>query len=121
MLFIKQFAIILFFYALGEALSFLLPFSFPGSIIGMILLFLALSLKLVNIEDIKIVSDFFLKYMALFFIPAGVSVMSSFHLIEAHLVSISLVLVISTIFMLSFISLMVDFFVARVEDVWAAV
>jgi len=117
MLFIKQFSIILFFYVLGEAISYLIPFSFPGSIIGMILLFLALSLKLVKIKDIKIVSDFFLKYMPLFFIPAGVSVMSSFQLIEAYLLPISLVLVISTIFMLTFISLIVDFLVKRVEDV----
>ena len=117
MLFLKQLSIIIFFYALGEGISYLLPFSFPGSIIGMILLFISLSVKLVKVSDIKIASDFFLKYMALFFIPAGVSVMSSFHLIEEHLVSISLVLVISTVFMLSFIALMVDYLIKRVGDV----
>ena len=117
MLLIKQFAIILFFYALGELISYFLPFTFPGSIIGMVLLFLALSLKLLKIEDIKQVSDFFLKHMSLFFIPAGVSMMSSFELIEAYLVTIVLVLTFSTIFMLAFISLMVDFFVQRVENV----
>ena len=114
---LKQSLIILFFYALGELVSYFLPFSFPGAILGMILLFISLSLKIVKIEDIKTVSDFFLKYMSLFFIPAGVSVMSSFHLIQEHFVSIAFILVISTIFMLSFISLMVDFFVKRVEDV----
>lgn len=117
MLYIKQFSIILSFYLFGEGLSYFLPFSFPGAILGMTLLFISLSLKLVKISDIKIVSNFFLKYMALFFIPAGVSLMNSFHLIEEHLVSLSLVLVISTVFMLGFISLMVDFFVKRIEDV----
>jgi len=116
MLFIKQFSIIILFYLFGEGVSYLLPFAFPGSIIGMILLFTALSLKLIKIEDIKKVADFFLHYMALFFIPAGVSVMSSFELIENHLVNISIVLVLSTIFMLAFISLMVEYFVKKVED-----
>ena len=92
MLLIKQFTIILFFYALGEFISYVLPFSFPGSIIGMVLLFCALSMKLVKVEAIKKVSDLFLKYMALFFIPAGVSVMSSFGLIEEYFLTIVLVL-----------------------------
>ena len=88
----------------------------------MILLFLALSLKLIRIQDIKIVSDFFLEYMALFFIPAGVSVMSSYKLLEQNLVSISIsiVLVLSSIFMLGFISLLVEYLIKKAGDVWAA-
>jgi len=117
LLYIKQFSIILFFFLLGEAIAYLLPFSFPGAILGMILLFIALSLKLVKTSDIKIVSDFFLKYMALFFIPAGVSIMSSYELIEQYLLSISVLLVLSTIFMLGFISLIVDYLIKRVGDV----
>ncbi|HIC44338.1 MAG TPA: CidA/LrgA family protein [Sulfurimonas sp.] len=117
MLYLKQFSIILFFYLLGEGISYILPFEFPGSILGMIVLFLALSLNIVKPSDIKIVSDFFLKYMALFFIPAGVSLMSSYHLIEDYLLLISIILVISTVFMLSFISLLVDYFVKKAEDV----
>ncbi len=117
MLIIKPFSIIMIFYLLGETLSYIFSFDFPGSIIGMILLFAALNLKIVKIEDVKVVSDFFLKYMPLFFIPAGVSIMSSFGLIEEHLISIVLVIVISTVLMLAFISLLVDFFVKKVEDV----
>jgi len=112
-----QFLIILFFYLLGEGISYILPFSFPGSIIGMILLFLALNFELLKIQDVKIISNFFFKYMALFFIPAGVSIMASYHLIEEHLVNILLVLALSTIFMLSFISLLVDYLIKKVEDV----
>lgn len=117
MLILKQFGIIIIFYLLGEAISYLLDFSIPGSIIGMVLLFTALSLKLVKIKDINIVAHFFLKYMALFFIPAGVSVMRSFELIEDQLITIIFVLMISTVLMLAFISLIVDFFVKKIEDV----
>lgn len=116
MLLIRQFSIILLFYLFGELLSYGLPFDFPGSLIGMFVLFISLMLKIVKTEDIKMVSDFFLRYMALFFIPAGVSVMNSFELIQENLLSITLLLTLSAIFMLAFISLMVDFFVKRVED-----
>jgi len=116
MMLFKQLSIIFSIYLLGEAVSMLLPFSFPGSIIGMVLLFIALLLKWIKIEEIKQVSDFFLKHMALFFIPAGVSVMSSFSLLEGYIIPISLTLILSCIFMLAFIALSVDFLVKRVKD-----
>jgi holin-like protein len=116
MMIFKQLSIIFSIYLLGEAIAMLLPFSFPGSIIGMMLLFTALLLQWVKIEDIKQISDFFLKYMALFFIPAGVSVMSSFSLIEAYILPISLTLILSCVFMLAFIALSVDYLVKRVKD-----
>ena len=112
----KELSIIFALYLLGEGISLLLPFALPGSIIGMFFLFLALSLKWLRLEDIKVVSDFLLKHMALFFIPAGVSVMNSFDLIEGLIIPITLTLVISTVFMLAFISLIVDFLVKRVKD-----
>jgi len=112
----KQLSIIFAFYLTGEGVSLLLPFTFPGSVIGMLLLFLALSRKWLSLEDIAHISDFLLKHMALFFIPAGVSVMNSFSLIEAYLFPITATLLISTVFMLAFIALLVDFLVKRVKN-----
>jgi len=116
MIIFKELSIIFVIYLLGESTALFLPFTFPGSIIGMFLLFLALSFKWLALEDIKHVSDFLLKHMALFFIPAGVSVISSFSLIEAYIVPITLTLLLSTVIMLSFIALIVDFLVKRVKD-----
>ncbi len=117
MLYIRQFSIILLFYLVGEGIAYLLPFDFPGSLIGMGLLFLALSSGAIRLHDIKEVSDFFLKHMALFFIPAGVSVMNSFELIEDQLLQIITVLILSTLFMLAFIALVVEYFLKRLNDV----
>jgi len=116
MIIFKELCIIFAIYLLGEGISLLLPFEFPGSIIGMFLLFTVLNFKWLKLDDIRRVSDFLLKHMALFFIPAGVSVMSSFSLIERQIIPISLTLIISTIFMLAFIALAVDFLVKRVKD-----
>ncbi len=112
----KELSIIFAIYLSGEGISLLLPFHFPGSIIGMFLLFSALHFKWIRLESIKRISNFFLKYMPLFFIPAGVSVMSSFTLIEKNIIPISLTLAISAIFMLAFIALAVDYLVKRVKD-----
>ncbi|HIV20174.1 MAG TPA: CidA/LrgA family protein [Candidatus Merdivicinus intestinigallinarum] len=59
----------------GEGLSKLLPL--PGSVISMILLFLLLLTKLLKPAHIAEKSDFLLKNMAFFFIPAGVAIMES--------------------------------------------
>lgn len=110
-----EFSIILFFYGLGEAISYLLPFNFSGSIIGMVLLFIALLLQWVRLSQINTVSAFFLRYMPLFFIPAGVSVINSYSLIKMEILPIISVLLLSTILVLILTSLIVDFFVKKVE------
>jgi len=117
MIIVKELSIVFALYLLGEGISQLLPFTFPGSIIGMVLLFLALLFQWLRLEQIKHVSTFFLKYMSLFFIPAGVSLMASFSLIEEHISSILLTLLFSTVFMLAFIALVVDFLIKKFKDV----
>ncbi len=112
----KELSIIFAIYLMGEGISLLLPFDFPGSLIGMFILLTALSLKWLKLEDIRSVSDFLLKHMALFFIPAGVSVMTSFSLLQTYLIPISATLVFSALVMLSIIALIVDLLVKRVKD-----
>ncbi len=91
-----QFLIILIFTLLGELVSMILPFSFPGSLIGLLLLFLALVLKIIKVEDIKDVSSFLQKNMAFLFVPLGVGILNYFDYIQMHWLSIVLILVIST-------------------------
>lgn len=62
---------ILLFYFLGEIISHLIYGFIPGSIIGMVLLFLSLYYKKVNVQDVEGVSDAFTRNMTVFFIPAG--------------------------------------------------
>ena len=51
-----------------------LPFSFPASVIGMLLLFICLLTGILKIEHIQEKADFLLENMAFFFVPAGVSI-----------------------------------------------
>ena len=47
----------------------------PGNILGMLILLLLLCLKIVKLEQIKEVSDFFLMRLAFFFLPPAIGLM----------------------------------------------
>ena len=72
---LNQLAIILGLWALGEYISSFIQsvVVIPGSIIGMILLFILLKAKVIKLESINEVSNFFLDNMAIFFITIFVS------------------------------------------------
>ncbi|MGI5894925.1 MAG: CidA/LrgA family protein [Candidatus Merdivicinus sp.] len=72
---LMQVAIVFGVCLIGEGLALLIPL--PASVISMILLFLLLLCKLLKPAHIAEKSDFLLKNMAFFFIPAGVAIMES--------------------------------------------
>ena len=74
---LKQAFYILFFYFTGEFISSFIDGFIPGSVIGMILLFLALVFKLVKPANVKKLSTILTENMGLFFLPAGVGLMTS--------------------------------------------
>ena len=74
-----------------------LPFSFPSSVIGMILLFICLLAGVLKIEHIQEKADFLMENMAFFFVPAGVSVMNYFDILKSTLVPFLIICIVSTI------------------------
>lgn len=84
----NQLGIIFGIWAGGELISSLCSdfIKIPGTIVGMIILFLLLQFKIIKEETIKEVSDFLLNNMALFFVPAGVSLINSLGLIGENMV-----------------------------------
>ena len=84
----NQIGILLGVWAGGEVVSQLIKniINIPGSILGMIILFLLLQFKIISEEKIKDVADFLLGNMGIFFIPAGVSLIQSLGLIKENAV-----------------------------------
>ena len=76
-----------------------LPFPFPASVIGMILLLLLLASGLLRVEHIQEKADFLLANMAFFFLPAGVSIMNYFDLLRSSAVAlvVSLTLIVTVV------------------------
>ena len=107
---LKESSIILGLYLLGEGFVKITGIHFPGSIVGMLLLLLALHLKWLKLHDIQGVSNFLLSYMPLFFIPAGVSIMGSYTLMQGHTLAIISTVLLSTFIVLASSALVLQYF-----------
>ena len=67
---------------IGEGLSKILFFPLPGSILGLLLLLTVLLKEWVNLEQIEELSTFLLNHLALFFVPAGVGLITVLGLLK---------------------------------------
>lgn len=70
-----QLALILGICYIGDLIHELTGIPIPGNILGMLILLLLLCLKIVKLEQIKEVSDFFLRRLAFFFLPPAIGLM----------------------------------------------
>ncbi|MEC6748539.1 CidA/LrgA family protein [Marinilactibacillus sp. XAAS-LB27] len=93
---LQQFGWILFYSVLGELLSYLMPFAVPGSVIGMILLFLSLHFGLLKMEKVEAVGTWLTQNMAILFVPAAVGLMIHFELIASIWWQIAIISLVST-------------------------
>lgn len=75
----------------GELVSALLPFTFPASVIAMLLLLLLLAAKVVRPGQLGQVSGFFLDNMPFFFIPSCVGILKYLDALLENLLPILLI------------------------------
>jgi holin-like protein len=94
---IKQIGIVFAVCWVSQILSGLLPFAFPASIIGMLLILVLLLTGVLRIEHVQEKSSFLLSNMAFFLIPAGVSVINYVDLIGRNILVLAFICVVSTI------------------------
>ncbi|MGL5676075.1 MAG: CidA/LrgA family protein [Cellulosilyticaceae bacterium] len=81
----------------GEWLAMLLPIPMPASILSMGILFIAFLLRWLKVESVEQVSQFLLKNMAFFFIPAGVGILEYYELLKANMIPFILICILSTV------------------------
>lgn len=108
MIIIKQLFWIFFFSFLGEVGSYLSPVAVPGSVIGMVLLFIALHFKWIDMDKVETVGEWLTNNMAILFVPAGVGLMTNFSIIGEVWWQLLLVILISTIAMMAFVGVVVQ-------------
>ena len=82
------------FYLLGECCAWLINDFVPGSVLGMMFLFLALSMRWVRPERVRPVARFLCDNMAFFFLPAGVGIITSMDVLSRYW---DIVLVVGTV------------------------
>lgn len=81
----------------GEALQRLIPLPIPASVYGLALLFLALCLKLVKVEQVQDVGGFLTSILPVLFVSPTVGIVEHWTLIQPQLLPIALLLVASTV------------------------
>ncbi len=95
---LRQFLLILVFSCLGELMHYWIPWPVPASIYGMVLLFSALALKIVRVEDMELTGNFLVSMLPLLFVPALVNLLESWDVVREAVVPILVIILTSTIF-----------------------
>lgn len=115
MKYMRQFGIILGVTCAGELMKYFIPLPIPGSIYGLLLMFVLLFTKMIKVEQVKDVGEFLIEIMPLMFIPAGVGLMASWGELQGFLVPL-LVITVATTFIVIFVTGKVtDFMMDRKE------
>ncbi len=79
-----SFALIMGALGIGNTIQTFTGISVPGSVLGMLVLFLSMALGLVKVEWVKPGATLFIRYMILLFVPISVGLMQHFDMLIAN-------------------------------------
>ncbi len=92
-----QFAIISLICLCGQAVSMLLPFPFPASVAGMIILFVLLMTKVIKPDNIKETALWLKDNMALYFMPVFVTIIESWDVLKNVFFQVFFICILTTL------------------------
>lgn len=78
---VPGFLILLILFLLGEWIAGWIPFPVPGAVVGMILIFALLQSRIIPLSWVEKAADYILIFMGMFYIPYGVGIVESGHLL----------------------------------------
>lgn len=113
MKYVIQFMIVIGFSFIGEFLHYILPLPIPASIYGIVLLFAALELKILKVNDIREVSSFLIAVMPMMFIPAAVGLVNSWDIISSSLLKYIIVTFVTTFVVMGVSGLVTQFVIRK--------
>lgn len=113
MKYVIQFMIIIGFSFIGEFLHYILPLPIPASIYGIVLLFAALELKILKVNDIREVSSFLIAVMPMMFIHAAVGLVNSWDIISSSLLKYIIVTFVTTFVVMGVSGLVTQFVIRK--------
>ncbi|HBU11733.1 MAG TPA: CidA/LrgA family protein [Clostridiales bacterium] len=94
---LKELAILFLLCMVGEVLSYFLPFSIPGSVIGLFLLLALLFSGKLGADPLALTENFFLTNMPLFFIPSICSLITIISVIGDVLAAVLFICIVTTV------------------------
>ena len=97
MKYLHQMLLILLFSFLGELCHSLIPAPIPASIYGLVLMFAALSLKIIRLDAVKEAGAFLTSFLPVLFVAPIVSLMDCWEVIAPNLLPIFVILILTTV------------------------
>jgi len=110
---IKQYAIIFMVTYIGEIVSKLIDFPIPGPVIGMLVLFILLERKLINLNFVEKGANTILLNLSIFFIPPGVAIISALDMLHGNILKIIVTMILTTIITMGTTGLTVQYLINR--------
>ncbi|MCK3657553.1 hypothetical protein A4G18_02175 [Pasteurellaceae bacterium Pebbles2] len=101
------------FYYAGELLAHLVPFGIPGSIFGLLLLFLGLTTQIIRVKWIFYGTNLFIRYMGVLFIPASVGIIKYSDLLLSQAKALLIPNLISSLLTLVIFGVLADYLFMR--------
>ncbi len=101
MKYLKQFVIILAVTCAGEIIRQFVPLPIPGSIYGLVLMFVFLCAKVIRLEDVKDTALFLIEIMPVMFIPAAAGLIESWGDLKPILIQTIVILVVTTVIVMA--------------------
>lgn len=95
MIALRGLAFLLLLQAAGEGLAHLLRLPFPGPVIGLVMLLVALQVTWIR-EPVAAAAEFLLAHLSLLFVPVGVGVITHLDVVSAYGLRLLAVVVLST-------------------------
>ena len=97
MKYLKQIALIVLFSFLGELCRALIPLPVPASIYGMVLMFAALSLKIIKLPQVGEAGHFLTSILPVLFVAPLVSLMDCWPVLRENLIPLAVITAVTTV------------------------
>lgn len=111
---LRELGVILALCVAGDALSALIGGVLPGNVLGMMLLLVLLLTRVLKARHIEHTADFFLKNMAIFFLPVSLGILDLYAGLHSQLAAILAVCVLTT-FVTAFVTASTVHLVLRLQ------
>jgi len=116
MRYINQIAIIASVSFVGELAAYFIPLPIPGSIYGLIILFLLLLFGVVKLSWVKSVGDFLISFMPIMFVSPLVALMENVDACKAFIVPILIIATVSTVCVMAVTGIVSQSIIKKAEN-----
>lgn len=105
---VRQSILLLGISVMGEFINKVLHVPLPGSVLGLLLLLILLLSGIVSIKHIEDLSNFLMQHLAIFFVPAGVGLITVVGVLQSSWAALLIISIVSSIIVMTTTAIIVQ-------------